>query len=220
MDSQTTEDQVALSAMTNGVDASVRVMVVDEYPSQVAGVMSAMNGSASMRVMTTAHSGAQALVALEGDLPDVVLVEPWMRAGDGLALITKIQQQYPQVAVIAYSRMWDDDHVAQARAAGASAHIPKTTPVEDLPAIVRQVLAGAEVRPSGTAAHGSAGDLTTREREVLALASKGLSNQQIATTLFVTEQTVKFHLSNIYRKLGVHNRTEASHRASRSGMLG
>ena len=211
---------MAVSAVTNGVDTGVRVLVVDEYPSQVAGVVSAMSGSPTMRVAMTAGSGTQALTALEADIPDVVLVEPWMRAGDGLALITKIHQQYPQVAVIAYSRMWDDDHVAQARAAGASAHIPKTTPVEDLPAIVRQVLAGAEVRPSTTAAAGSAGDLTSREREVLSLASQGLSNQEIASTLFVTEQTVKFHLSNIYRKLGVHNRTEASHRATRSGMLG
>ncbi|MDA3005084.1 MAG: response regulator transcription factor, partial [Actinomycetota bacterium] len=72
----------------------------------------------------------------------------------------------------------------------------------------------------GSAARGSAGDLTAREREVLALASRGMSNVQIADSLFVTEQTVKFHLSNIYRKLGVHNRTEASHRASRHGMLG
>ncbi len=201
-------------------EARIRVGVVDEYPSQVAGVVTAIDGSATMRVATTAASGEQALADMAANPPDVVLVEPWMRTGDGLAFITTLHQQHPSVAVVAYSRMWDDDHVAQARAAGAAAHIPKTTPVEDLPAILRQVLAGAEVRPSGHAAAGSAGELTTREREVLALASRGMSNAQIAGTLFVTEQTVKFHLSNIYRKLGVHNRTEASHRAARTGMLG
>lgn len=123
---------MAVGAVTNGVDAGVRVRVVDEYPSQVAGVVSTMSGSPTLRVAMTAGSGTQALSALEGDPPDVALVETWMRARDGLALIAKIHQQYPQVAVIACSRMWDDDHVAQARAAGASAHIPTTTPVEDL----------------------------------------------------------------------------------------
>lgn len=201
-------------------DGRVDVAVVDEYPSQVAGVVNAVNASSAMRVALTADSGDQALAAMEQHAPDVVLIEPWMRAGDGLATIMKMHAQHPGMAIIAYSRMWDDDHVAEARAAGAAAHIPKTTPVDDLPAIVRQVLAGAEVRPSGSAARGSAGDLTAREREVLTLASRGMSNVQIADSLFVTEQTVKFHLSNIYRKLGVHNRTEASHRASRHGMLG
>lgn len=201
-------------------DERVDVAVVDEYPSQVAGVVNAFNASSAMHVVLTAESGEQALAAMEQHVPDVVLIEPWIRAGDGLATIMKMHAQQPGVAIIAYSRMWDDDHVAEARAAGAAAHIPKTTPVDDLPAIVRQVLAGAEVRPSGSAARGSAGDLTAREREVLALASRGMSNVQIADSLFVTEQTVKFHLSNIYRKLGVHNRTEASHRASRHGMLG
>jgi DNA-binding NarL/FixJ family response regulator len=201
-------------------EARIRVGVVDEYPSQVAGVVGAIDDSSTMRVSATAASGEQALTIMAANPPDVVLVEPWMRTGDGLAFITKLHQQHPTVAMVAYSRMWDDDHVAEARAAGAAAHIPKTTPVEDLPAILRQILAGAEVRPSGHAAVGAAGDLTTREREVLLLASRGMSNAEIADMLFVTEQTVKFHLSNIYRKLGVHNRTQASHRAARAGMLG
>jgi DNA-binding NarL/FixJ family response regulator len=201
----------------------VSVLVVDEYPSQLAGVVGAIDSSQTMHVTMTAGSGSEAIAELDRTgrtLPDVVLVEPWMRSGDGLALIAKIHEEHPSVAIIAYSRMWDDEHVAQARAAGASAHIPKTTPVDDLPAIVRQVMAGAELRPSTASARGGAAELTGREREVLVLASEGLSNSQIADTLFVTEQTVKFHLSNIYRKLGVHNRTEASHHAKRSGMLG
>lgn len=198
----------------------VRVGIVDEYPTQVAGVAAAINASTTMRVVMTAGSGAEAMQATEHDVPDILLVEPWMRTGDGIACINRIHRDHPDVPVVALSRMWDEAHVREARAAGAVAHVPKTTPPEDLPAILRQVLAGAEVRPAVAAASPGAADLTAREREVLALAARGMPNSEIADALYVTEQTVKFHLSNVYRKLGVHNRTEASHRAARTGILG
>lgn len=78
---------------------------------------------------------------------------------------------------------------------------------------------GAEVRPSTTAAAGSAGDLTSREREVLSLASQGLCDQAIASTLVITEQTVTFHLSNIDRELGARNRTAAAAAARRLELI-
>jgi DNA-binding NarL/FixJ family response regulator len=92
--------------------------------------------------------------------------------------------------------------------------------LNDLPALLRQAISGIEVRPPTNRSAGSQASLTNREREVLRLASQGMSNTDIAHDLFVTEQTVKFHLSNVYRKMGVHNRTEASHRAARAGILG
>lgn len=198
----------------------IRVAVIDEYPSQVDGVAHAIDQSSSMKTVLMASSGDDATAQLEQAHPDVVLVEPWMRSGDGIAFISRISMEHPEIPVIALSRLWDEQHVAESRAAGAVAHLPKTTDLNDLPALVRQVLAGIELHPPAVAGAALRSPLTAREREVLRLASKGMSNAEIARELFVTEQTVKFHLSNTYRKLGAHNRTEASHRAAQAGILG
>lgn len=198
----------------------IRVAIVDEYPSQVDGVAHAIDQSSSMHTVLMAGSGREAAEHLEEAHPDVVLVEPWMRSGDGIAFISGLGLEHPEIPVIALSRLWDEQHVAESRAAGAVAHLPKTTDLDDLPALVRQVLAGIELHPPATTGAALRSPLTAREREVLRLAAKGMSNAEIAQELFVTEQTVKFHLSNTYRKLGAHNRTEASHRAAQAGILG
>jgi len=202
------------------IDRRVRAGVVDEYPAQLAGTASALNHSSTIRVVMAATSGEEAIARTDDVGLDVLLIEPWMRSGDGIACISELRAAHPEVTVVALSRMWDAEHVAESLAAGAAAHIPKTTPLDDLAALIRQVLCGIAVHPpTATAGHGTS-PLTAREREVLRLASKGMANSEIARELFVTEQTVKFHLSNVYRKLGASNRTEASHRAVRAGILG
>ena len=202
------------------IDRRVRAGVVDEYPSQLAGTATALNHSSTIRVVMAAASGDEALArAGEADL-DVLLIEPWMRTGDGIACISEFRAVHPDVTVVALSRLWDAEHVAESLAAGASAHIPKTTPLDDLGALIRQVLSGIAIHPPPTVAGTGKSPLTSRERDVLRLAAKGMANSDIAHELFVTEQTVKFHLSNVYRKLGASNRTEASHRAVRAGILG
>ncbi len=201
-------------------DQPIRVAIVDEFPGHVVGIAQAIDRSPSLEVVATASSGAALLQRITETTPDVVIIEPWMRSGDGVSCISRIAQEHPEITIIALSRMWDDDHSSESRIAGAAAHLPKETDLEDLPALIRQVVAGAEVRPAAQGTTSRSSLLTEREREVLRLAARGQSNADIAHTLFVTEQTVKFHLSNIYRKLGVHNRTEASHRAAQAGMLG
>ncbi len=198
----------------------LRVAIVDEYPAQMEGVAQVIAESSSMEVVMTATSGQDALAQLDDAHPDVVILEPWMRSGDGLALAAMLAREHPEITTIALSRMWDDAHVAETMSAGISTHLPKTTPLGDLPALVRQSALGAEMRPAGTGRTGGREALTAREREVLRLAARGMSNAEIGHELFVSEQTVKFHLANTYRKLGVHNRTQASHEAARAGMLG
>ena len=198
----------------------MRVAIVDEYPAHVEGVARAIDRATSMEVVMTAGSGSEAMDGFDDAHPDVLLIEPWMRTGDGMAFASKVAREHPEVTVIALSRLWDADHVAESMGAGMSAHLPKTTPLDDLPALIRQSAHGAEVRPAASRQPAMRTPLTTRERDVLRLASRGLSNVDIGRELYVTEQTVKFHLSNIYRKLGVSNRTQASHEAIRAGILG
>lgn len=198
----------------------MRVAIVDEYPAQVEGVARVIGQSPSMEVVMTATSGLEALEKLPDAHPDLVVMEPWMRSGDGIAFAAHTAREHPDITLVALSRLWDDDHVSESMQAGIAAHLPKTTPLDDLPALIRQSALGAQMRPAGNRSPALRTPLTTRERDVLRLAARGLSNVEIGRELYVTEQTVKFHLSNIYRKLGVSNRTQASHEATRAGMLG
>ncbi len=200
----------------------VEVGIVDEYPAQAAGVAQALERADDMGVAFIAGSGAQARALMDGHAPDVLLVEPWMRAGDGLALMEWVAEEYPDTAVIALSRLWDASHVDEAANVGARAHLQKDTRPEDLPTIIRHVRAGAVMRPGGVngQARGPRAPLTARERDVLRLLAAGLKNAQIAQELYVTEQTVKFHVRNIFRKLGVETRTQAAYQAARLGITG
>lgn len=198
----------------------MRVAIVDEYPGQVEGVARVIGQAASMEVVMTATSGHDALDMIDDAHPDVVVMEPWMRAGDGVEFAVRMAQEHPEITLIALSRLWDEDHVGESMGVGMAAHLPKTTPLDDLPALIRQAVNGAEVRPANSRMPAMRTPLTTRERDVLRLAARGMSNAEIGRDLYVTEQTVKFHLSNIYRKLGVANRTQASHEATRAGILG
>nr|MDQ4030143.1 response regulator transcription factor [Actinomycetota bacterium] len=123
----------------------------------------------------------------------------------------------------------DTDHIDAALAAGAVAYVIKTAQPEDLRSAIRQAFAHSVYlpgRPPAGAAPAPARlvpedmpDLTRRELEILRLVAEGHSNTELAKMLWVTEQTVKFHLSNVYRKLGVGNRTEASRWAQLHGLL-
>ena len=179
----------------------------------------ALGASPSMRVVLSTVSPATLLDQLGAAKVDALLLEPWMRNGDGLAVIKQVVAAQPDLAVIALSRIWTPDHVNQALDAGARAYLSKEIRTVDLAAMVRHIMEGGTVRPSATNALPTT-DLTAREQEVLCLAARGHSNAAIADEQFVTAQTVNFHLSNAYRKLGVHNRTEAAHRAARMGVCG
>jgi DNA-binding NarL/FixJ family response regulator len=203
------------------VQPATRVAILDEYPVQALGVATALGASQSMRVVLSTVSAAALLEQLPALHVNALLLEPWMRNGDGLEVIRVVSAAHPEVAIIALSRIWTPDHVNQALDAGARAYLSKEIRTADLAAMVRHIMEGGTVRPSASSAAAlPQTDLTAREQEVLCLAARGHSNAAIADELFVTAQTVKFHLSNAYRKLGVHNRTEAAHRAARMGVCG
>jgi DNA-binding NarL/FixJ family response regulator len=147
---------------------------------------------------------------------------------DGLTLLRAAGELVPGLRTIVLSMYDDADHVDAAFAAGAHAYVLKTAQPDDLNAAVRQVFEHSIYLPGSRAAAAPAvpgprlddsPGLTRRETEILQLVAEGHSNAQLARMLWVTEQTVKFHLSNVYRKLGVSNRTEASRWAQLQGLL-
>jgi DNA-binding NarL/FixJ family response regulator len=177
--------------------------------------------------LTSAAVAAQRIAELQ---PDLLVTGITMADGqmDGLQLIGVARAHVPGIKAIVLSMCDDAAHISAAFEAGADAYVLKTAHPDDLVSATRQAfqhsmfLAGAvggPVRAPAPAPADESPALTRREREILRLVAEGHSNAQLARMLWVTEQTVKFHLSNIYRKLDVSNRTEASRWAQLQGLL-
>jgi DNA-binding NarL/FixJ family response regulator len=155
--------------------------------------------------------------------PDVVIVDEMTWSASALARISEIRSALPSAKIIALSSQPGADWVAEAARAGAHAAIAKTVQPATLAVLVREIYAGTihhafEGTRASATLEGEHATLTPRELEILRLVAGGSSNGRIARQLWVTEQTIKFHLSNVYRKLGVSNRTEASHYAHVNGL--
>jgi DNA-binding NarL/FixJ family response regulator len=171
----------------------------------------------------------QAIDMVKRHRPDLLIAEPYTASSDGSVVdcLRRAREVVPDVKAIVLSVFDDSEHIEQALGAGATAYVVKTAHPDDFAAAVRQAFtnsiyfAGSKMRvahPDTSSAVDTA-ELTRRELEILRLVAEGLSNADLARRLWVTEQTVKFHLSNIYRKLGVSNRTEASRWAQIHGLL-
>jgi DNA-binding NarL/FixJ family response regulator len=160
--------------------------------------------------------------------PDLLVAET-SRDGHrgGIAAVQRARAAAHGLRIVALSASAEPDEIEAALQAGASAYVVKTTHPEDIASAVRQTFDASMFFPAprGSALPPAQSSpevklLTRREREILRLVAEGNTNAKIARSLWVTEQTVKFHLSNIYRKLGVANRTEASRWAQLHGLLG
>ena len=165
---------------------------------------------------------------LEGS-PDLVLIDEMDQSDRAIELIPQIKAERDGIAVIVLTLSPESERLDRLFDAGATAAVSKATSPTALATLIRETLDGRvlyvykPVGPVQGAAGGAAGAeesvLSARELEVLRLVAAGSTNSDIARKLWVTEQTVKFHLSNIYRKLEVGNRTEASHYAHINGLL-
>ena len=199
----------------------IRLAIADEQPLFVDGAAMAFEAEEDFEVAILALTGGELVSRIAGDpLLDAVIIDPWMRCGDGLESVALLHAEYPNLSIIALSGLADPGHVNQAMESGVVSYVSKGTLARDLPAIVRHVVSGGVILPAMGGAVQLSAELTARELEVLKMASEGLSNGEMASALYITEQTVKFHLGNIYRKLGVANRTEAAFQGMRRGLIG
>jgi DNA-binding NarL/FixJ family response regulator len=175
-------------------------------------------------VTGTAASTREMLRLLQDRPVDVVVLDLQIPGSDAMTCLREIRGRYGKTAVVVLSEKRDGGAVATALAEGAVACVLKSGNPDDLVTAVRQARRRSIYFPGrGEPAAPVPGDsyqLTARELEILRLVADGSSNTEVARKLWVTEQTVKFHLSNVYRKLGVANRTEASRYAQLHGLLG
>ena len=207
-----------------------QVILADDHPLFVSALQLTLE-DAGICVLGSAGTGAEVLELADRCEPDAVLLDLSMPGMDGITCIRRLCARHPELRVVVVSASDDESVIHEALAAGAMCFVAKSVQPADIVQALRTVvnatnggihyrgaLPGPELHPVRTQPWDSHG-LTKRELEILRLVASGASNAEIARSLWVTEQTIKFHLSNVYKKLRVPNRTAASAAARRLGLL-
>jgi two-component system response regulator NreC len=209
----------------NGTGTKVRVLLADDHTILRAGLKMMLNAQPDIVVAGEASDGRQAITEALRLRPDVVLMDITMPECNGIEATKQIKRVLADVKVLVLTMHENEEYLFQMLRAGASGYMLKEAADTELISAIRVVCSGRfYLSPSAQTMmvsdylqrvrtgeeRDSYSALTEREREILKLVAEGYTNGRIARELWVTEQTVKFHLSNTYRKLGVANRTEAS----------
>jgi DNA-binding NarL/FixJ family response regulator len=210
--------------------APLKVLIADDHPLILAGVRRTLEDHDDIDVVGQASNATELLGLIERRCPDLVLMDLRMPGGGGPELIERIIGRWPELKVVVLSASDDRVSVDSALTAGASAFVVKTASALDVASVLRQVRGGGSVFHAPTATRQAGGrlgeshaepagpGLTDRERTILEAVASGLTTAAISKELWVSEHTVKFHLTNIYRKLGVSNRAGAVRYALQNGL--
>jgi DNA-binding NarL/FixJ family response regulator len=215
-------------------EAAIRVLIVDDDELMRAGLRGVLASDPAIEVMGEASDGRDAVYRARLLSPDVVLMDIRMPDLDGISATRELLEAFPEVRVMIVTTFEQDDYIFGALRAGASGFLLKRTRPEDLIGAVKTIAAGDSLlspsvtsrviermaqQPAPDAEHDERLDeLTPREREVLELMARGLSNGEIAATLVVEESTVKTHVRRILAKLGARDRVQAVIFAYESGL--
>ena len=199
-----------------------RLLIVADHTLVVQAIRMALRQTAGFQVVGFVDGRQDIRARLLETRPDVVVVDDMQDPEHPLERLREVVSTVPEAKALLLTVRTDEEWLDEAFEAGAEGAISKAVHPVALGTLLREIVSGRVVhRPRRAKPAAALADcpLTTRELEILRLAAQGLTNSRIARELWVTEQTVKFHLSNTYRKLGVANRTEASRYAHVNDLL-
>jgi DNA-binding NarL/FixJ family response regulator len=213
---------------------TIRVLVVDDHPLFLDGVRAAVTGAEDVEIVGEAADAGGAVAAAAELSPDVVLLDVGLPDGSGIDVAREILAAQPGVRVLMMTMSDEDETVVSAMRAGARGYVVKGAGKADLLGGIRTVAAGGAVFSPAVAdrlgvyfaslatlpGHEAFPQLTDREREVLDLVARGHDNRRIARELFLSDKTVRNHVSNVFAKLEVETRAEAVVRARNAGLGG
>lgn len=200
----------------------IRVLIADDHHVVRRGLLFFLKTQKDIEVVGEASNGKEAVQLTEKLLPDIVLMDLVMPEMDGIQATKKIKEKHDAIQVLMLTSFSDRDHVLPAIEAGAAGYQLKDIEPDELVAAIRKIMAGenmlhpdacellVEAEKEEENLPHVCHPLTPRERDVLSELTKGKSNREIASSLFVTEKTVKTHISNIFSKLQVQDRTQAA----------
>jgi DNA-binding NarL/FixJ family response regulator len=217
----------------NATAMNVRVLLADDDALMRAGLAVVLDNAAGIDVVGEAPDGIQAVELCRALTPDVVLMDVRMPGVDGIEATRHVLEAAPETRVVILTTFEEDDYIFGALGAGASGFLLKRTRPEELiaavhtiaagdsllaPSVTRRVIERMATRPSPAPAAARLESLTPRERDVLELVARGLSNGEIAAELFIEESTVKTHVKRILGKLGARDRVQAVIAAFEGGL--
>lgn len=208
----------------------IRVLIADDHHVVRRGLLFFLKTQKDIEVVGEASNGKEAVELATSLQPDIVLMDLVMPIMDGIEATRRIKSVYPHIHILMLTSFSDRDHIVPAIEAGAAGYQLKDIEPDDLVETIRKIIAGENSMHPEVTTQLDINDnmmsnlphkvhpLTRREKDVLAELTKGKSNKEIASSLFVTEKTVKTHISNIFTKLEVQDRTQAALYAVKYGL--
>lgn len=202
----------------------IRVLVADDHRLIREATRLALTGESDIEIVAEAERGDEVVQRVAESRPDVVLLDIRMPGMDGIAVLAQLRARFPSVKVAMLSAIDEPEVAARALAAGAVAYLGKWIEPASLAPILRELEAGSFEMQSPALVRNTTGGgphelgLSTRETEILKRVAAGRLNKEIARELWLSEHTVKYHLTHIYRKIGVRGRTEAARFAFEHGV--
>lgn len=197
--------------------------MVDDHPVVRVGISTIIDTQEDMTVVAETGSGEEAVQMFRAHKPDLTVMDLRLEGMSGVECIRRIREESPEARFIVLTTYHGDEDIYQALEAGASSYLIKGMPRQLLLDALRRVHRGERFLPASVsealAARRPEGELTAREREVLALLAVGKSNKEIAAQLHIAEVTVKCHLGMIFLRLGVSDRTQAIIVAAQRGLV-
>jgi two-component system, NarL family, response regulator len=201
----------------------IKVLVVDDHPVVRVGISTIIDTQPDMTVVAETGSGEEAIALFREHQPDLTVMDLRLEHMSGVACIRKIREEFPEARFVVLTTYRGDEDIHQALQAGAGGYVIKGMPRQLLLDALRRVHQGERFLPPPVAeavvSHKPEAELSAREREVLSLLADGKCNKEIATALGIAEVTVKCHLSMIFLRLGVTDRTQAIIAAAQRGLV-